>query len=166
MTATIGSATTAQVMQLITGASGLNSSLAALTQADQALAGPLDMAQVRAQNVAAELAERSNMVKYPVVHVYCEKVTNRLTEKFRTFSGTAQMTIEIRHSQDRLEGLQDSLQLYTDAATQVLAANRGDWGDGMFYAGGYEATFGAVKQGGKNFMQVAKVTFEIGVSKS
>jgi hypothetical protein len=166
MTATIGSATTAQVMQLITGASGLNSSLAALTQPDQALAGPLDMAQVRAQNVAADLAERSSMVKYPVVHVYCEKVTNRLTEKFRTFSGTSQMTIEIRHSQDRLEGLQESLQLYTDAATQVLAANRGDWGDGMFYGGGYEASFGAVKQGGKNFIQVAKVTFEIGVSKN
>jgi hypothetical protein len=166
MTATIGSATTAQVMQLITGANGLNSSLAALTQADQALARPLDMAQVRAQNVAADLAERSSMVKYPVVHVYCEKVTNRLTEKFRTFSGTAQMTIEIRHSQDRLEGLQDSLQLYADAATQVLAANRGDWGDGMFYGGGYEASFGAVKQGGKNFIQVAKIAFEIGVSKN
>ena len=47
MTATIGSATTAQVMQRITGASGLNSNLAALTQTDQGLAGPLDMAQVR-----------------------------------------------------------------------------------------------------------------------
>ena len=164
--ATIGSVTTARVMQLITGASGLNSSLAALTQADQALAGPLDMAQVHAQNVAADLAERSSLVKYPVVNVYCEKVTNQLTEKFRTFSGTAQMAIEIRHSQDRLEGIQDGLQLYTDAATQVLAANRGDWGNGMFYAGGYEASFGPVKQGGKNFIQVAKVTFEIGVSVS
>ena len=166
MTAKIGSATTAQVMQLITGAGGLNSSLAALTQADQALAGPLDLAQVRAQNVAADLAERSSTVKYPMVNVYCEKVANKLTEKFRTFSGTAQMTIEVRHSQDRLDGLQDSLQLYTDAVTQVLAANRGDWGNGMFYAGGYEASFGPVKQGGKNFIQVAKVTFGIGVSVS
>jgi hypothetical protein len=166
MTAKIGSATTAKVMQRIAGAGGLNSSLAALTQADQALAGPLDMAQVRAQNVAADLAERSVNVKYPVVNVYCDKVTNRLTEKFRTFSGTAQMTIEVRHSQDRIEGLQNALQLYADAVTQVLAAGRGDWGDGMFYGGGYEASFGAVKQGGKNFIQVAKVTFEIGVSKS
>jgi hypothetical protein len=166
MTATIGKATTAQVMQLITGSSGVNSSLAALTQTDQALAGPLDVAQIRAQNVAADLAERASTVKYPTVNVYCEKVTNQLTEKFRTFSGTAQMTIEVRHSQDRLDGLQDSLQLYTDAVTQVLAASRGDWGNGMFYAGGYEASFGAVKQGGKNFMQVAKVTFGIGVSVS
>jgi phosphate-selective porin len=166
MTAKIGSATTAKVIERITGASGVNSSLAALTQADQALAGPLDAAQVRAQNVAADLAERGSTVKYPAVNVYCEKVMNRLTEKFRTFSGTVQMTIEVRHSQDRLEGLQDRLELYTDAVTQVLAAGRGDWGDGMFYGGGYEASFGAVKPGGKNFIQVAKVTFEIGVSKS
>ena len=166
MTTKIGSATTAKVMQRIAGDSGVNSNLAALTQADQALAGPLDMAQVRAQNVAADLAERGSMVKYPVLNVYCEKVTNRQTEKFRTFSGTAQMTIEVRHSQDRLEGIQDSLQIYTDAVTQMLASVRGDWGDGTFYGGGYEASFGAVKQGGKNFIQVAKVTFEIGVSKS
>ena len=166
MTATIGSTTTTQVMQLITGTGGVNSSLAALTLTDQALAGPLDVAQIRAQNVAADLAERATTVTYPTVNVYCEKVTNQLTEKFRTFSGTAQMTIEVRHSQDRLDGLQDSLQLYTDAVTQVLAANRGDWGNGMFYAGGYEASFGPVKQGGKNFIQVAKVTFGIGVSVS
>jgi len=36
----------------------------------------------------------------------------------------------------------------------------------MFYGGGYEVAFAAVKNGGKNFIQVAKVTFEIGVSRS
>ena len=76
------------------------------------------------------------------------------------------MAIEVRHSQDRLEGLQDALELYVDAATHVLDASRGDWGDGMFYGGGYQVTFGAVKQGGRNFIQVAKVTFEIGVSRN
>ena len=40
--------------------------------------------------------------------MYCEKIVNDLTEKFRTFSGTVQMAIELRHSQDRLEGLQDA----------------------------------------------------------
>jgi hypothetical protein len=73
------------------------------------------------------------------------------------------MAIELRHSQDRLDGLQDSLELYIDAVTQVL--NRGDWGEGMFYGGAYEVSFGPVKKGGKNFMQAAKVTFEIGVSR-
>ncbi|HYW41653.1 MAG TPA: hypothetical protein VE959_02275 [Bryobacteraceae bacterium] len=165
MTAQIGGAATAKVIQRLTGSAGMNSSIAALTEGS-ATVSALNAAQVRAQNVSADLAERSGSVKYPAVQVYCEKIANQLTEKFRSFSGKAQMAIEIRHSQDRLDGLQDALELYADAATQVLTAGRGDWGDGMFYGGGYEVAFAAVKNGGKNFIQVAKVTFEIGVSRS
>ena len=127
---------------------------------------PLNAAQVRLQNVAADLAERGSTVKYPAVNVYCEQIVNQMTEKFRTFSGTVHMAIEIRHSQDRLEGLQASLDVYTDAMTAVLDTGRGDWGDGTFYSGAYKAALGAVKQGGKNFIQVAKITFGIGVSKN
>ena len=166
MTAKIGSAVTAKVLQRITGPAGMNSGLAALTHTDRVLAGSLDAAQVHAQNAAAELAERGGAVKYPAVNVYCEKIVNELTEKFRTFSGRVLMAIELRHSQDRLEGLEDRLELYADAAMHVLNAGRGDWGDGMFYGGAYEVSFGAVKHGGKNFIQVAKVTFAIGVSKN
>jgi len=164
MTATIGSTVATKVMGRITGPAGVNPLLAGLTQANQALAGPLNTAQVRQQNVAADLAEKGSTVKYPAVNVYCEQIVNQMTEKFRTFSGTVQMAIEIRHSQDRLEGLQASLDLYADAMTAVLDTSRGDWGDGAFYSGGYKVAFGAVKQGGKNFIQVAKITFEIGVS--
>jgi hypothetical protein len=165
MTAKIGGAATAKVIQRLTGPAGVNSSLAELTEGDVP-AGLLDSAQVRPQNVAAELAERAGNIKYPAVHVYCEKVINDLREKFRSFSGRLQMAIEVRHSQDRLEGLQDTVELYADAVTRVLNEGRGDWADGMFYGGGYEVSFGAVKSGGKHFIQVAKVTFEIGVSRS
>jgi hypothetical protein len=68
-------------------------------------AGAVKAGAVRAQNVSAELVEKANLVHYPAVQVYCEKLVNDLREKFRSFSGTAQMAIEIRHSQDRLEGL-------------------------------------------------------------
>jgi hypothetical protein len=166
MNGKIGSATTSKVIQRITGPKGVNAGLAALTQGGTALASPLDMAQVRSQNVAADVAERSSTVQYPAANVYCEKIVNSLKEKFRTFSGGVQMAVELRHSQDRLDGLQDALELYTDALTQVLQAGRGDWGDGMFYGGEYEVSFGPVKKGGKNYIQVAKVTFEIGVSRS
>lgn len=165
MTTRIGSATTAKVMQRITGPTGVNSGLAALEDG-QGLAGPLIAAQVYPQNVAADVAERSGMAKYPAVNVYCEKIVNNHVEKFRTFSGSVQMAIELRHSQDRLDGLQEALELYADAVMQVLNAGRGDWGDGMFYSGEYQASFGAVKHGGKNFVQAAKITFEIGVSKN
>jgi hypothetical protein len=166
MNGKIGSATTSKVIQRITGPKGVNAGLAALTQGGTAVASPLDMAQVRSQNVAADVAERSSTVQYPAANVYCEKIVNSLKEKFRTFSGGVQMAVELRHSQDRLDGLQDALELYTDALTQVLQAGRGDWGDGMFYGGEYEVSFGPVKKGGKNYIQVAKVTFEIGVSRS
>jgi hypothetical protein len=31
----------------------------------------------------------------------------------------------------------------------------------MYYAGGYEINFGAVKKGGKNHIQTAKVEFDV-----
>jgi hypothetical protein len=74
------------------------------------------------------------------------------------------MVIETRISQDRLDDIQTNLQSYVDAVTQVLADNRGDWGDGVFYAGGYEISFGGVKHGGRNFLQLAKVSFVLQIS--
>ncbi len=166
MTARLGSAATAKVIERVTGPKGVNASLAALTQADRISVSGLAAGQVSAYNAAAEIAERTTGLRYPAVCVYCEKLTNSLTEKFRKFSGTARMAVEIRHSEDRLEELQGRLELYADAVAQTLNGACGDWGDGMYYAGGYEVAFGAVKRGGRNFIQPAKITFEIEVSRS
>jgi hypothetical protein len=91
-------------------------------------------------------------------------LTNLLTEKFRTFSGKAHMAVEVRVTHDRLEQVSKNLQYYAGAATEVLDAQRGDWGSGMFYTGGYKVEFGPIKHGGKNFLQAAKVQFEVDVS--
>jgi hypothetical protein len=166
MTTTIGSLITGQVIGLLTGASGVNSYLGASTQDNGQPLIPVSAAQIRAQNVAPDIADQSNTMQYPAINVYCEKIVNSLVEKFRSFSGTVLTTVELRYSQDRLDGLQDALENYADAVMQILNTNRGDWGNGIFYAGQYQAAFGAVKHGGKNFLQVAKITFEIGVSRS
>lgn len=160
----IGSLAAQKVIQRMTAPAGVNAILAALTFSGEQQPAPLNTAQIRPQNVAADLAERGDPVVYPAANVYCEKLINSLVEKFRTFSGTLQMVIELRTSQDRLAGLQDGLEFYADAIMQMLDANRGDWGDGMYYGGGYQVAFSAVKHGGKNYIQTAKVTFEIGVS--
>ena len=166
MIAKLGSAATAKVIERINAPGGMNAGLAALTGSGSSLAAPVETAQVRAQNAAADLIERSAGTKYPAIHVYCEKIVNDLGEKFRSFSGKVQMTIEIRHSHDRLDGMQDALELYADAITQTLDSSRGDWGNGMFYGGGYEVAIGTAKHGGRNFMQQAKITFQIGVSRN
>jgi hypothetical protein len=166
MAANIASGVTAKALGVMQGASGVNASLVAMEQALGRSGGFASLMQVTAQNVAADLVERSSAVKYPMANIYCEKVANDLKEKFRSFSGRVQMAMEIRHSQDGLEGLESALELYADAATQALDASRGDWGGGMFYAGGYEISFGAVKKGGRGFLQTARIGFEVRVSKS
>jgi len=160
----VGSTVTAQVVTLLNAPQGLNACIATLALAENTTLAPIGQNQVLAQNVSIELAERSTDVQYPAVNVHCEKIVNQLKEKFRNFSGQALMAIEVRVSQDRLGGLEDQLQSYVDAVTQVLDQNRGDWGEGMYYAGRYDAVLGPVKHGGQNFIQVGKVTFEVGVS--
>jgi hypothetical protein len=164
MAANIASGATAKVLCLLQGTGGINASLTALQQATTGgFAAPV---AVTAQNVAPDLVEKSTAVRYPTANIYCEKVVNALTEKFRSFSGRVEMTVEIRHSQDALDGLESALELYTDATAQALDATRGDWGNGMFYSGGYEISFAAVKRGGRGFIQAARIEFNVGVSKS
>lgn len=116
------------------------------------------------QNVSIALAERSHAVKYPVVQVYSDRVRNVLTEKFRTFSGKIRMIAEIRVSQDRLEGIETQLQLYVEGVVKVLDGRRGSWGEGAFFTGGYEVNFDPVQHGGRNFLQIATISFEVDLS--
>jgi hypothetical protein len=143
---------------------GLPHTLAAISSRENVALGEIAPQQVLSQNVAPDLAERTAGVQYPVFYVYCEKLSNLLREKFRTYSGTARLAVDVRVTHDRLEDLMRLLELHVEAVTNVLDSQRGDWGGGMFFAGGYEVTFGGTKHGGKNFIQGAKVTFDVDVS--
>lgn len=161
----IASLTTNKLMGILQGSGGVPETVAAFAEAQNVTVPAISAAQVIAQNVPAEMSERSTVTKYPIVCIYCSKIDNVLREKFRTFSGDASMVIEARVSQDRLEDIETNSQFYVDAVTQVLDSNRGDWGDGVFYTGGYEIAFGGVKQGGRNFLQTTKVSFVLEISK-
>jgi hypothetical protein len=163
MIQTIGRAATSKLIERISGQRGLNAQLAELSAENAAMVDP---SRIRTYNVAQELAERSEAVQYPAVQVYCEKIINKLTEKFRSFSGSVHVAMDVKHSQDRIDGIEQAVELYVEAATRVLRESRGDWGQGMFYGGAYEVTIGPVKRGGKHFIQAAKITFEIGVSRN
>ena len=158
----IANATTQKLAGILASKSGVAATMATLST-EQGFVLPAPH-QIISQNVAPDLSERSASSKYPLVYVYCSKVANELREKFRTFSGEAQMVVEARVSQDRLEQMERNLNAYVDAITDVLDRNRGDWGDGVFYSGGYEVLFGGVKQGGRNFIQIAKVTLALEIS--
>jgi len=160
----IAGTSTQKVLGVLAAGSGLSAVLEALS-VQQGLALPrITARQIIAQNVTPEVSDLSTVDNYPLVYVYCTKVINELREKFRMFSGEAQMVVEARVSQDRLDQIETNLQAYADAITQVLDINRGDWGNGVFFAGEYEVTFGGVKHGGRNFLQIAKVAFALEIS--
>jgi len=149
---------------MLTDPSGLPYEAAVVLQREGIEFGQITSSQVVAQNVAPDLAERTAGVKYPAFYVYCDRIANSLQEKFRTFSGAVRMVIEVRVSRDRLESLDGELESFVEAVTAVLDSNRGDLGQGLFFAGGYEVTFGPVKHGGRNYVQAAKVVFDLSVS--
>ena len=164
MAGLIGALTTAVVVRLSSSTDGVNVRAGAITQADAGLQG-IGIRTIRAQNASADISEKAGQAHYPALLVYCDKMSNTLKEKFRRFSGKAHMVVEVRHSQDGLETIEANLQSYVDAVCALLDDSRGDWGDGAFYTGGYDVAYEPVARGGKNFLQRAKVGFDVEVSK-
>jgi hypothetical protein len=155
---------TFKLQELLNSPTGLNASLAALAQSERVTVPPIPPTNLFTDNVSSDIAEKSVEPKYTAIYIYCDKIANTLTEKFRGFSGTIEMMIDVRVSQDRLEGIDRASQLYTAAVTQTLNQNRGDWGQGLFYAGRYEVSFGPVKHGGRNFIKSAKISVQLDAS--
>jgi hypothetical protein len=159
-----GTLTNTLVSKLTSTSQGVNIRIGAITQGDATLA-PVSVKSVLAQNVSVDISDNTGHTHYPSILVYCDKLSNAMTEKFREFSGHARMNAEVRHSEDRLDRVQTNLQTAVDAVCALLADSRGDWGNGAFYVGGYDVTYEPVVRGGKNFLQRAKVSFELEVSR-
>ncbi len=158
----VGNRAVTKILQLLIA--GLNTTIAALAAEEGLQIPAINGGQIITENVSVELAEKSGDAKRNAALIYCDTIHNTLREKFRTFSGRISLTVEVRVTHDRLEGVDGTLRIYADAVGQILNQNRGDWGTGLFYGGGYEASFAAVKHGGRNFIQIAKVNFEVDAS--
>jgi hypothetical protein len=152
------------VTLLTTTGTGLAAAISQIATSMNVPLEPIYSQHIVAQNTPPAIAEKHLVAKYPSVYVYVDRVQNLLVEKFRPFSGKVRTVAEVRVSQDRIENVEEHLRLYVDGVTQVLDANRGCWPQGMFYAGQYEVRFEALQQGGRNFLQIAKVIFEVDLS--
>jgi hypothetical protein len=159
-----GALTAIVVSRLTSTTTGVNVLIGATDAADFTLqAGGIQ--NILALNASVEISEKTGSVQYPALLVYCDKLSNTLKEKFRQFSGSAHVVVEVRHSQDVLAGIESNAEVYVDAVCSLLDASRGDWGGGLFYTGGYDVSYETVGRGGRNFLQRAKVGFDVEVSK-
>jgi hypothetical protein len=153
---------TRELVRILTaGSGGVLETVAGLLLSDTGDSQAMPEASIGISYVSAETAEKSGGASYPALCVYCERVVNELREKFRTFSGTVGLTIDVRISHDRADAIGDLLDIYVDAVTDVLNRARGEWCPGVYYPGGYEVTFSAAKKGGRNYFQTAKVRLEV-----
>jgi hypothetical protein len=159
-----GMLTSVVVSMLTSTVDGLNVRMAAIETADPSVQ-TIGIKTVVGQNASVDISEKTGHAHYPAVLVYCDKLSNTLKEKFRQFSGKAHMVVEVRHSQDQLTAIEANLSTYIDSVCALLDDSRGDWGGGAVYGGGYEVSYEAVARGGKNFLQRAKVGFDVEVSK-
>jgi hypothetical protein len=159
-----GMLTSAVVSMLTSPVDGVNARVAAIEMADPGVQ-TIGIRTIIAQNASVEISEKTGHAHYPALLVYCDKLSNTLKEKFRQFSGKAHMVVEVRHSQDQLTAIEANLATYVDGVCALLDDSRGDWGGGAIYGGGYEVSYEAVGRGGKNFLQRAKVGFDVEVSK-
>jgi hypothetical protein len=148
-------AVTQTVVSLLLGGDGLAQTLAELEAGPELEALRED--QVVHRHTSPDDAEKTGLARYPCWNVYCERMENRLTEKFRRFSGVVTVIVEVRTSADRLERVEEQTMVCTEALLAVLERKRGDLGGGLFWSGGYEVSFGAVKRGGAQWLQTSKV---------
>ena len=153
----IASVTTRALMDLLTANPGVAGRVAERLRESNQPVTELAAPRVVEGYAAAELMDRAQGGPYPQISVYCERVRNSLREKFNRFSGTVDLVVEVRHSQDRLEELQPRTQMFSEAVVAVLDDARGDWAEGIYYTGEYEIKFEPVRHGGRNFLQVARV---------
>lgn len=159
-----GTLTATVLSMLQSTTTGVNVRVGAIEQADSGIHIP-GIRTIATLNASVDISEKTGRVYYPALLVYCDQLSNTLKEKFRTFSGNAHTVVEVRHSQDVLDELESNLEAYVDAVCALLDDSRGDWGSGLFYSGGYEISYEPVGRGGSNFLQRAKVGFEVEVSK-
>ena len=159
-----GAVTNSLVTMLQSPEEGVNIRLSAMDQADPALT-TIGIREVITSNTPIEISEMAGQAQYPALAVYCDRMANTMKEKFREYSGTAHLVIEVRHSRPMLSGIEDNLQTYVDAVCALLDDSRGDWGGGAFYSGGYDISYEPVARGGKNYLQRAKVGVDVEVSR-
>jgi hypothetical protein len=119
---------------------------------------------VQALNAGVDMEDKATGTKYPQILVHLGKVRNLLTEKYRKFSGVAELVVEVRVSHDRLDMLDRATLVYTDSVVGVLEDCRGEWGDCVFYSGRYEIDYGPVRRGGRHFVQTTRISAPVEVS--
>lgn len=150
-----------KLRDFLLAADGVNSKLAEIGARDMVRLSTLTKENVRTQRIAAKLADENSPTTYPAVYVFCDRMDNDMTAKFRRFSGRVFIGVDIRVTNERFEGLGDELNRYEEAVRSVLADRQGKWTDEITFAGGLRVKYRDIELGGRNFIQSAQIEVQL-----
>jgi len=122
-------------------------------------------AEVHFQRTPGEAQEKAWPTKYPQLHVYCDRIESRPTERLRRFSGRVRVIAEVRVSQDRLDGITKNLHFCADGVRDVLERKAGCMREGLYLSDEYDMQVDPVKKGGLNFIQTARIACAVIVNR-
>lgn len=155
-----------KVSDLLTTNDALPEQITAIAGSCNATVPVITGPQVLLSSASANIGDDNVQFTYPRVCLYSGGVKNTQTERFRSLSGTVAVTAEVWASGNLVTDTDQWIHFYVEAATNILRQNIGDWGDGIFFSGVYEVQFQPPKAGGLGFVQSAKVTCNLNVSRN
>lgn len=142
-------------------ATGFQAQLNSIAARDGVPLKPLPQRSLFVMNAAPELVDQSRDADYPELFLYAETLENAGREKFAYFSGPVRLGAEIRISSEVPDRLESDLHRHVEAVLNVLHSAPQEWRPGMVFTGRYMVTCAPARLGGNNFLQTAKVSFDI-----
>jgi hypothetical protein len=112
------------------------------------------------QNLSPDLADQIPGTARTGLFLYTDKVVNDQREKFTRFSGHIRTVIEVRVTNDRVEGMQQELNRWVTAIEEILHRSRGSWRNGTYFGGEFEVEYGPIRRGGRHLIQAAKIRIQ------
>ena len=158
--------TAQKISDLLISGDTLPAQITAMAAAANVNVPPINSVNVVLSSASPDLADKSIQLTYPRVCLYSDRIKNTQAEKFRSFSGTVAVVAELWASANMVQQTDQWIHFYIEAVTDILRTNIGDWGDGVFYSGVYDVQFTSPKAGGIGFVQSAKVTCTLNVSRT
>ncbi len=155
-----------KVFNLLTGTNGLGQLISSLGLEANVNVPAITPTEVMLSSVAPDIGDKNVQFTYPRICLYSSALKNTQVEKFRSLSGSIAVVAEIWASGNMVTQSDQWIHFYVEAVTEILRGNIGDWGDGIFFSGLYDIQFQQPKAGGFGFVQSAKVTCNLNVSRS
>jgi len=155
-----------KVVSLLTANSALQMAVNAITAQTGVVLPPISNSQIVITSISPDMADKNAQLTYPRVCVQTTQVNNTHMEKFRSFSGSLVVTADVWFSSNLIALTETGLHYYLQGIESILQANEGDWGDGFYYSGLYDAQLQPTKAGGFGFLESARITIALDVNVS